>query len=128
VLSELGKKLPNPGVVTFMNSLTQSSLYISVVSLGEIAKGIEMAADLNKKNQLSAWLEKICSWFDGNIINLDQPIFTEWGRLVGSHNRTLPVLDSLIAATCLNYHFTLITRNVKDFADIKGLACQNPWA
>jgi predicted nucleic acid-binding protein len=51
----------------------------------------------------------------------------EWGRLVTQHKLTLPVMDSLLAAACLHHHLTLLTRNVKDFADIEGLTLFNPW-
>jgi predicted nucleic acid-binding protein len=52
---------------------------------------------------------------------------TEWGNLVANHHRTLPAMDSFLAATCLNQRLILVTRNKKDFSDIKGLSIVNPW-
>jgi predicted nucleic acid-binding protein len=71
--------------------------------------------------------ERLLQWFDKNIIPVDLDIMTQWGTLAGRHTRTLPVLDSLLAATCLNRRMTLLTRNLKDFADIDGLSVINPW-
>ncbi|GHV20049.1 ribonuclease VapC [Spirochaetia bacterium] len=127
VLSELGKKNPSPKVRAFMSALPSTVLFISVVSLGEIVKGIEKTSEMNRKNQLLVWYEKICRWFDGQIIDIDHAIMTDWGHLAALHKRTLPVLDSLLAATCLRHSLTLVTRNTKDFSGISGLNCQNPW-
>jgi predicted nucleic acid-binding protein len=126
-VSELGKKNPNPNVSTFIRALPQESLYISVITVGEITKGIANTSDKNKKRRISLWLEKLTEWFKGNIISLDSEIMIEWGKLVGSHKRTLPLLDSLLGATCLDRNLTLLTRNTKDFADIDGIVLLNPW-
>ncbi|GHV78827.1 ribonuclease VapC [Spirochaetia bacterium] len=127
VISALGKKKPDLRILEFLRGLPQDSLYLSVATIGEIVKGIEKADDKAKKKRLSAWFSQVRTWFESHIINLDEDIMTEWGKFVANHNRTLPVLDSLLAATCLNRHLTLVTRNVKDFTDISGLSIVNPW-
>jgi predicted nucleic acid-binding protein len=127
VLSELSKKMPNQDVVTFVNALPKDDLYISVITLGEIIKGIEKVSDVSKKGQLDAWHKKVRTLFDGKIIDIDEGIITAWGKLVGSCSRTLPAFDSLIAATCIYNDCILLTRNEKDFDDIPNITIQNPW-
>jgi predicted nucleic acid-binding protein len=127
ILSEFDKKTPNPQVIEFIQSLPSEQIFISVVSLGEIMKGIEKLDDSPKKARLCENYEKKCELFAGKTIDLDKKIMTEWGRLVARCERTLPVMDSLLAATCLVWHLTLVTRNITDFADISGLSVLNPW-
>jgi predicted nucleic acid-binding protein len=127
VLSELSKKMPNPDVVACVDALPRDGVYISVVTLGEIIKGIEKTRDSVKKEQFANWYKKIRTVFDGKIIDIDEGIMTEWGKLVVSCDRTLPALDSLIAATCICNNYVLLTRNEKDFEDIPNLVVQNPW-
>jgi predicted nucleic acid-binding protein len=127
VISELGKKNPNLNVLEFLRDLPQDSLYISVATIGEIVKGIEKTDDAAKKKRFTSWLIQVRAWFEGHIIDIDEDIMTEWGKFVAKHNRTLPVIDSLLASTCLNRHFTLVSRNVKDFSDMRGLSIVNPW-
>jgi predicted nucleic acid-binding protein len=126
-LSELAKKQPDTTVLNFLTSIPEDSLYISVVSLGEIKKGIEKTTDTAKKKRLEMFFNQIRELFDGRIVDIDESIMLEWGRLVATHPRTLPAIDSLLAATCLHRDFSLITRNTKDFADIAGLRVFNPW-
>jgi predicted nucleic acid-binding protein len=125
-ISEPVKKRPNPRVIKLLDSLPMDSIYISALSLGEIVKGIEKIQG-EKKKTLSSWFDKVCSWFDGRVIDADKNIMIEWGKLVVNHNRTLPVIDSILAATCLNRNLVLITGNKKDFEDIDGLTIINPW-
>jgi predicted nucleic acid-binding protein len=127
VLSELSKKTPNQDLVTFINALLKDNLYISVVTLGEIIKGIEKASDVLKKRQLADWYKEVRALFDGKIIDIDEGIISVWGKLVGSCSRTLPAFDSLIAATCIYSGSILLTRNEKDFDDIPNIVIQNPW-
>jgi predicted nucleic acid-binding protein len=125
-ISEATKICPDPQVIKFLNSLPIDSIFISTLSLGEIVKGIEKTQG-DKKKKLSAWFNKVCSWFDGRIIDVDKNIMVEWGKLVANHNRTLPVIDSILAATCLNRNLVLVTGNTKDFEDIDKLPIINPW-
>jgi predicted nucleic acid-binding protein len=127
VLSELSRKAPNPDVVARIDALPKDSVYISVVTLGEIIKGIEKTSDIVKKEQLTGWYKQTRTVFDGKIMDINEGIITVWGKLTGSHGRTLPVLDSLIAATCIYNNCVLFTRNEKDFAGIPTIVIQNPW-
>jgi predicted nucleic acid-binding protein len=127
VLSELSKKHPNSRVAAFLNTLPKNDMLISVITPGEIIKGIEKAKDEAIKKCFSAWYEKVCLWFEGKILAIDQETMVAWGGLVGNHKRTLPIIDSLLAATCLRRELVLVTRNTKDCNDIEDLSVINPW-
>ncbi|GHV83789.1 ribonuclease VapC [Spirochaetia bacterium] len=127
VISELGKKTPNACILEFLRTLPQDSLYLSVITIGEIVKGIEKTDDAKKKNRLLSWFAQVRAWFEGHIIYIDEGIMTKWGKFVANHNRTLPIMDSFLAATCLHQNLRLVTRNIKDFAGINELSIVNPW-
>jgi predicted nucleic acid-binding protein len=80
VLSELSKKAPNPDVVAYINALPKESIYISVVTLGEIIKGIEKTSDVLKKEQLEKWYKKVHAVFDGKIIPITEGIINHMGK------------------------------------------------
>ena len=127
VLSEIRKPQGHTGVKAFVNSLREEDIFISVLSIGEIAFGIEKLPPGPKKAELSIWLDqKLPERFGSRIITLDVDIMAEWGRLTAK-SRTLPVFDSLIAASALARRLTIVTRNNKDFEDIEGLLLYNPW-
>lgn len=130
IISELVAKHPNPKVVEFVDSLDSGDVYLSVITIGEIAKGVEKLPKSKRKQELHSWLkEDLMVRFDGRIIPLDTDILMEWGILIArleSTGITLPAIDSLTAATTLTYKLTLVTRNVNDFdgADVRII---NPW-
>jgi len=127
VLSELKKPKPNKKVIDFVNSLSQESTYISCISIGEIKKGIASCNDKKKMKELEIWFEKfLLHEMKDQIVNLGSEVMSSWGDLM-AEVKSLPILDSLIAATCLAHKFHLVTRNVKDFEKIKSLKIINPW-
>ncbi len=127
VLSELKKVKPEKKVVDFVKSLSREEIYISCISIGEIKKGIASCADKKKVKDLESWFEKfLLHEMKDQIVNLDVEVMCVWGKLM-SAIKNLPILDSLIAATCLSHKFHLVTRNVKDFEKIKELKVINPW-
>lgn len=128
VLSELRRKSPDPGVVAWFSQRPSATLYLSVLSLGEIRKGIEAVGDLVRRQALLDWLETdLPTFFTGRILVVDGAVADRWGRLVAAAGRPLPAIDSLLAATALAHDLILVTRNVKDF---NGLPVQlfNPWS
>ena len=128
VLSEIRKPHGHTGVKAFVNSLEEEDLFISALSIGEISFGIEKLSSGPKKSELLVWLaQNLPDWFENRIIPLDVDIMVEWGRLQALTAKTLPVFDSLIAATALVHHLTLVTRNTKDFDRVKGIILLNPW-
>ncbi len=130
VISELVVKQPNPNVVEFVDSLDPDDSFLSVITIGEISKGIEKLSKSKRKQELQAWLKgDLLIRFDGKIISLDANILVEWGILTArleATGRTMPALDSLIAATALARQLILVTRNVSDFEET-GIEIENPW-
>ncbi|MEB0134942.1 type II toxin-antitoxin system VapC family toxin [Actimicrobium sp. CCC2.4] len=127
VISELSRKIPAPSVVTWLAGRPPNTLYLSVLTLGEIRKGIESMQETPKKLVLLDWLETdLPHYFSGRILYIDEAVADRWGRLVGRAGRTLPAIDSLLAATALEHDLTLVTRNVKDFSGLVDTV--NPWA
>jgi predicted nucleic acid-binding protein len=127
VLSEIRKSNGNAAVKAFVSKIRDDDIYISAISIGEICHGIEKLPEGPKKTELSIWLgQNLKERFHGKIISLDANIMMEWGRLQ-ARSRTLPLFDSLIAASALAHRFTIVTRNIKDFDKIEGLLLLNPW-
>jgi predicted nucleic acid-binding protein len=130
VISELIVKQPNPKVVEFIDSLDPEDVFLSVITIGEIVKGIEKLPKSRRKTDLHTWLnDDLLIRFEGNILALDTDILIEWGALTArleTTGKTMPAIDSLIAATARAKKMTLVTRNVSDFewADVE---IANPW-
>lgn len=127
VLAESRRKPVNRNLETWLIKVPSEALFISVLTLGEIRYGIEKIKEENRRVQLTLWLEKeLAVWFGNHVLELNAEIADRWGYL-RAHHRTLPVIDSLLAATAMTRDLTLVTRNVKDFTDIDGLKIVNPW-
>ena len=128
VLSELRRKQPDPGVVEWFARHPARSLYLSVLTLGEIRKGIEGVADAARRLALLDWLDTaLPAFFAGRILSIDTPVADRWGRLVAQAGRPLPVIDSLLAATAAQHGLILVTRNLRDVQDL-GAQVLDPWA
>lgn len=130
VISELVAKEPNPNVVEFVDALDSDDAYLSVITIGEISKGIEKLPKSKRKQELQTWLkDDLLVRFDGKIILLDTNILVEWGILTArleAKGITMPAMDSLIVATAQARQLILVTRNVKDFEE-SGIEIENPW-
>lgn len=127
VISELRRKQPDANVVTWFEHCAAQSLFLSVLTLGEIRKGIERLDDLKRRRILSDWLDvELPTFFLGRILSVDAQVADRWGRLQNDSGRPLPAIDGLLAATALQHDMTLVTRNVKDFNGL-GLRVTNPW-
>jgi predicted nucleic acid-binding protein len=111
--------------------LDNEDVYLSVITIGEITKGIEKLPKSKRKQELHAWLkEDLLARFGGKIIPIDNDVIAEWGSLTAKlelAGKTMPAIDSLIAATALAHTSVLVTRNVEDFED-SGVEIVNPWA
>ena len=128
VLSELRRKQPNKGMSAWFAQRPASSLYLSVLTLGELRKGIDGVQDEARKLALSDWLQNELSlFFLGRVLSIDEQVADRWGQLVAAAGRPLPAIDSLLAATALVHGLHMVTRNAKDFEGL-GLDVINPWA
>ena len=131
VISELISKQPNPKVIEYVDSLDLEDVYLSVITIGEIVKGIEKLSRPRRKTDLQAWLkDDLLVRFEGNIVALDTDVLIEWGTLTArleSTGKAMPAIDSLIAATALAKKMILVTRNVSDFATTTTVDILNPW-
>ena len=104
-----------------------AALHLSVLTLGELRKGVETIKDTERRYKLIDWLEtELPIFFTGRILPIDAKTADRWGHLVTQAGRPLPVIDSLLAATALTHNLALVTRNLRDFA-FKGLALIDPW-
>lgn len=127
VLSELRRKEPNPGVAEWFSGRSASALYLSVLTLGELRKGIDRVPDGQRRLKLLGWLElDLPRVFSGRVLPVDAQVADRWGRLLAQAGRPLPAIDSLLAATALHHDLCLVTRNARDFA-YPGLDVIDPW-
>ncbi len=126
VVSETAKNSPNKKLIDWLLPIDIKQAAISVLTLGEVRKGIEKLQDNSKKQKITHWLEiGIITRFQGRILNVDEQVADKWGYIT-SHI-TIPPIDALIAASCLVHNLKLVTRNVKDFDKVPGLEIINPW-
>ncbi len=114
VVSELRKKKPHGAVLSWLEKTPEESLYVSVVTIGEIQSGIELTREIDalKAREIEDWLEDVAHSF--RVLAADTRVFRQWAKIV--HRRPDHHLeDALIAATALVHEFTVVTRNVADF-------------
>ncbi len=130
LISELVKKVPHPAVVSWLDEQDEQSLFLSVLTIGELQKGISKLPDGARKDELQAWVEHdLTLRFTGRIIEIELEAMLIWGRLQGESARkgeSLPVMDSLIAASAKAQGLVVVTRNVKDIERCQVRVC-NPW-
>lgn len=127
VLSELRRKQPDPHVVAWLQARPRQSLFLSVLTLGEIRKGLERVAEPDRRQSLLDWLEvELPNYFVGRVYGIDAHTADRWGRLMAQAGRPLPAIDGLLAATALQHDLTLVTHNTKDFAGLE-VRLINPW-
>jgi toxin FitB len=119
-LSEYVKKVPAPAVVQWLDEQDETSLFLSVVTIGEIEKGILKlrASDARRSQMLTAWLGKVEQRFAGRVLPLDAAALHAWAQFTAGAElagRRLPVMDGLIMATAQCHGLTVVTRNTEDF-------------
>lgn len=130
VVSELVKKEPNLHVVRWIDGCDESDLFLSVVTFGELQKGIKKLDDKNRAERLQQWVDQdLAKRFEGRILPIDLDVVFTWGRIQGISEKgglKLPVLDSLIAATAIANNLFIATRNVHDLERCQA-SVLNPW-
>ena len=122
IVSEFVSKKPNQKVLDYVNALDENNVYLSVITIGEIRFGIEKLDKEHhskKIEMLSSWLDNdLMQRFEGRIVDIDKKTMLQWGEIneqLQKIGRPMPIMDSLIASSCLDKGFVLITRNTKDF-------------
>jgi predicted nucleic acid-binding protein len=130
VLSELRRPRPEQRVTNFVSSLPLGRMYVSAVTLAEIRFGIELVAEPNRRAELNDWLtHQIRPMFDQHVLQITEDIMLKWRLLVEQGRKTGHTFsqpDLIIAATALNYGFTVVTRDRSDY-DKAGVSVINPW-
>jgi len=131
VLSEATRVRPDTNVASWLSTKSGLTLYVSVVSIAEIRKGILLLPEGKKRRKLEGWLvSELLPSFAGRVLPLGEEEMCEWAALQAGAERAghrLPVIDSLIAATARFHGLTLATRNINDFQHC-NILLQNPWA
>jgi predicted nucleic acid-binding protein len=128
VVSELVRKKPEPKVVQWIQDTDEELLYLSVLTLGEIRKGITSHPDAARRVKLEAWLSRdLRQRFVGRILSLDENVADRWGVIIELATTPIPVIDGLLVATAFEHNLTFVTRNTTDVSGT-GVPMFNPWA
>jgi predicted nucleic acid-binding protein len=130
VLSELVKKNPRRQVVNWVDEQEESTLFLSVLTVGELEKGIAKLPASARRTNLISWVRReLAGRFGGRLLPIDVRVAERWGTMAGEsekRGKPLPVIDSLLAATALVHDLQIVTRNVADFEPC-GVVCVNLW-
>ena len=130
LVSELIKPRSDLAVTAWVTAQQESNLYLSVLTLGELRRGIERLQDGRKRIRLTNWLDSdLKSRFSGRLLPVNEDVVERWGIVTAqsmAKGLPLPVIDGLIAATALVHGFTVVTRNVSDMQAF-GVLLFNPW-
>jgi len=128
--SELVRPKPSPCVLKWLDAQEEESLFICVVTLGEIKKGITLLPAGKRRKFLEDWyIDELLPWFEGRILSVSAPVAERWGELDGLRQlegNPLNTADGMIAATAFEHGLTLVTRNINDFVGL-GVSMINPW-
>lgn len=126
-IAELGRPCPSPEVASWFRTAAPESLFVSVLTLGELRRGAERLSG-RRRRDIARWMEStLAAWFGDRLLPVDAAVVLEWGRLTGCLCRQMPAMDGLLAATALRHRLTIVTRNVSDF-EPAGIDLMNPWA
>lgn len=127
--SELISRRPDPNVIAWIDGLDPDTVYLSVITIGEIQKGVEKLPDTERKQTIREWLHNdLLLRFQGRIIPITASVALMWGTLTAAleqNGRSLSAIDALVAAIAREGGYVLITRNVRDFAGA-GITVINP--
>jgi predicted nucleic acid-binding protein len=130
VVSEWVKLRPDSGVVDWMTEVDEDRVFISVISLAELRRGIERMPDGNRRSRLDEWLrEELPQRFERRVLLVDHAVAEAWGRIVARcemAGRPISTMDGFIAATSEVHDMALVTRNVSDF-EFSVREVVNPW-
>ncbi len=129
-ISELVRAKPEPAVVAWIEATDESLLYLSVLTFGEIRKGLTGLPQRKRRTHLETWLEiELRARFAGRILPIDFPVADRWGVLAATakkEGKALSTIDGLLAATALEHNLTVVSRNAGDFEPTQ-VRVLNPW-
>jgi toxin FitB len=128
-MSELVKPVPNKQVIDWLKETSSESLFLSVLTIGEVQKGLSKLPKSKKKKQLTAWLNTLQQDYKDRLLPIDLLVAENWGRIQGEAEKAgtpLSTLDGLIAATAYTHNLTVVTRNESDFKPA-AIPMVNPW-
>jgi predicted nucleic acid-binding protein len=129
-ISELVKAAPEPRVLQWIDAADERLLNLSVLTLGEIRKGLASLPQGKKRTRLETWLQvELQTRFAGRILPVDVQVADRWGLLAAraqSKGISLPIIDGLLAATALHHNLTVVSRNAADFT-FTQVPVVNPW-
>ena len=130
VISELIKPKPDLAVVQWVNAQYETDIYLSVLTLGEIQKGVSKLLDSKKKQALQHWIDhQLSPRFESRILDVSTEVAKKWGEVQGNAERQgkkMAAIDSLIATTGLVHNAIIVTRNIDDMVQ-SGATLFNPW-
>lgn len=129
VISELTKPQPNDQVTAWLQETQANDLFLSVVTIGEIKKGIYKLPASHKKQALLLWLTRLLGDYQHRILPVDLAVMENWGAMIAhaeKNGQPVASMDGLIAAIAYSHHLTLVTRNERDFAAC-NITLFNPW-
>ena len=130
VVSEATKVRPDPAALAWLASQRLDDCFVSALTLGEIQFGVSRLATTARRSELTRWLHtELIPTFRDRILSFDRDAAIAWGDLTAlavAQGKTLPIVDSQIAATAKAHGLTLVTRNLGDFSEI-GIELFNPW-
>jgi predicted nucleic acid-binding protein len=130
-ISELVRPKPDVKLLSWIDAANEDLLYLSVLTLGEIRKGIAALPPSKRRVRLESWLQvDLKNRFSERILPVNLEIADRWGSIAVAANKQgkpVGVIDGLLAATALHHNLTLVSRNVTDFANV-SVQVVNPWA
>ena len=127
VISELTRKRPSQRVVDWLDEVPADRIHVSVLTLGELRKGVAGLPAGAQRDRIGAWLDvDLPAWFEDRVLSIDGDVADVWGRMLTQTGRPVGAVDSLIAATALRHGLRVVTRNTAAFRFL-GLAVENPW-
>jgi predicted nucleic acid-binding protein len=129
-ISEVVRVKPEPRVLAWIEAADESLLYLSVLTLGEIRKGVAALPQSRRRSRLETWLEvELQARFSGRILPIDVAVADRWGLLAANakaSGKPLSAIDGLLAATAIHHNLTVVSRDVSDFTHVP-VQVLNPW-
>lgn len=129
-VSEAVRRKPEPRVISWLESADETLLYLSVLTLGEIRKGVAALPQSKRRTSLESWLNtELQVRFSARILPINAAIADRWGAIAAAakaKGKALSIIDGLLAATAIEHDLTIVSRNEGDFVGVP-VQVLNPW-